>query len=106
MEVIVDPKTGQRNRDFRPYIEQECQGNSLYLYDPNRPFHYGLYDTAGQPSCDSWVQNFHQYPSKVPISVIDSTGRLHPLRPSWWRNGLKYRDLNNHAQPTHRYVHR
>ena len=97
MEVILDP-SGKRNRDFRPYIEEECQGNSVYLYDPHTPFHYGLYDTA-QPSCNSWIQNYHQYPSKVPISIIDRTGRMHYMKPNWFKHGLKYSDLRNHARP-------
>jgi len=99
MEVLLD-KNGSRNRDFRPYIEEECQGNSVYLYDPYVPFHYGLYDTGGSPSCNSWLQNYHQYPSKVPLSVVDSTGRLHLLQPSWFRHGLRYQDLNRNAHPT------
>ena len=99
MEVLVDNRSGKRNRDFRPYIEEECQGNSVYLYDPYVPFHYGLYDTS-QPSCQSWVQNYRQYPSKVPLSVVDGTGRMHLLQPSWFRHGLRYQDLNRNARPS------
>ena len=81
---------GTRNREFRPFIKQENQANSIYLYDPNGPgFHYGLYDTA-QPTCGTWLDIYYQYPSKIPAEVVDSTGRLYMVRPNWWRHGYKY----------------
>lgn len=100
MDVWVDPRTGLRNRDFRPYISLEEQANSVYLYSPNsRGFNYGLYETA-QPSCGSWLDIYYQYPSKVPTEVVDRTGRLHLIKPSWWRHGLRYEDLLKNARPT------
>lgn len=106
MNVWVHPKTGLRNREYRPYIEEEEQSNSVYLYDPLGPgFHYGLYETA-QPSCGSWADLFHQYPSHVPSEVIDSTGRMHMVRPNYWRHGYKYpvkegyENLVGHTRPT------
>lgn len=98
MNVWVDPQTGMRDRSFRPYISEEEQGNSVYLYDPNGPgFHYGLYDMA-QPSCGSWVgQIWDQYPSRVPSEVVDREGRLHMVRPSWWKRGYKYEPMVRHS---------
>ena len=61
MEIWLNP-SGTRNREFRPYIEQEETARSVYLYDPeNYGFHYGLYDMA-QPSCGSWLDIYDQYP--------------------------------------------
>ena len=92
---------GTRNREFRPYINQEETSRNLYLYSPNGPgFHYGLYDSA-QPSCQSWVRGIYdQYPSKVPSEIADNTGRLHMVRPSWWRRGYKYDPLIRHVRPS------
>ena len=59
MNVWVNAN-GTRNRCYRPYIEQEEQANSVYYYDPFRPFHYGLYDMA-QPSCGSMRALYYQY---------------------------------------------
>jgi hypothetical protein len=100
MNVLLNAD-GTRNRDFRPYIEEEELGNNLYLYDPNGPgFHYGLYDTA-QPSCGSWLDIYYQYPSKTPAAVVSNTGRLHLVRPEWWRHGYHYYEpLMRNSRPT------
>jgi len=98
MQVLLNPD-GTRNREFRPYIEQEEQGNSVYLYDPNVPFHYGLYDTA-QPSCGSWLDIYKQYPSKTPLSVVNYTGRQHLVRPWYWKHGHLYRPLLEETYPS------
>jgi len=66
---------GVRDMRFRPYIEQEETARSVYLYDPYVPFHYGLYD-GPQPVCGSWLNIYHQYPSKIPVKIISSDGRL------------------------------
>lgn len=96
MDVWVNPVTGRRNMEFRPYISEEEQANSVYLYDPNRPFHYGLYDGA-QPSCGSWVgQIWDQYAQRAPSEVVDRTGRLHLVRPTWWRD-LQYEPMIKHT---------
>lgn len=82
---------GTRNREFRPYIEQENQANSVYLYDPEGPgFHYGLYEKA-QPSCGYWIDIYNQYPSKVPMQTVDKHGFLHPYR-SHLHSGTKYKN--------------
>ena len=92
MNVLLNPD-GTRNREFRPYIEEEEQANSVYLYDPEGPgFHYGLYDTA-QPSCGSWLDIYDQYPSKNPFAIIDYTGREHLVRPWYWNRGYRYKPL-------------
>jgi len=97
MDVILNPD-GTRNRNFRPYIEEEEQANSVYLYDPNnRGFNYGLYNTA-QPSCESWLGLYNQYPSKIPGSVIDNTGRLHMVQPPN-KKGYHYEPLLRHMRP-------
>jgi len=99
MEIILNPD-GTRNRDFRPYIMEEEQANSVYLYSPNGPgFRYGLYESA-QPSCGSWLDIYDQFPSKVPGSVIDFTGREHLVRPWYWKNGYHYEPLLRHTIPS------
>lgn len=88
MNVILN-KDGSRNRDFRPYINEEEQSNNLSLYDPNgRGVHYGLYDSA-QATCGSWMDVYRAYPSKTPAAVIDSDGRMHISRPRTWRHGYR-----------------
>jgi len=108
MNVWVRPDSGLRDREFRPYINEEELSRSVYLYSPNGPgFHYGLYDTA-QPSCTSWLDIYEQYPSKIPAEVVDATGRLHLVRPNWYRHGYKYdageryENLLRHTRPTGR----
>ena len=98
MNVWIDQKTGRRDRSFRPTIEDEWQANSVYLYDPNGSgFNYGLYQGA-QPSCGSWVgQIWDQFPSRVPMEVVDKTGRLHLVRPTWWKYGYKFEPMLKHT---------
>jgi len=99
MEVWVR-SDGQRDREFRPYIDQEESDRSVPLYDPNNGFHYGLYQTA-QPTCmsfSSMLQQYQQY-SDVPAAVVDVTGRMHRVRPEWYRNGFRYASLTNQARP-------
>ena len=94
MNVWLNPD-GTRNRDFRPYIEEEEQANSVYMYNPNGPgFNYGLY-TQSQPTCGSWKNNiYNQYPPpKVPSEVVDNTGRLHLRKINLWKHGYKYEQL-------------
>ena len=71
---------GSRNRDNRPYIEEEEQSNSIYLYDPNGPgVRYGLYGGT-QPACGSWnaMARAHiQGHGVVPSQIIDRAGRAH-----------------------------
>ena len=98
MDVWLDPISGRRNREYRPYIEEENLANSVYLYDPEGPgFYYGLYQEA-QPSCGYWMDIYQQYPSKIPYEVADSSGRLHMVAPSWWRHGYKYEPLLNRVR--------
>lgn len=67
---------GTRDMRFRPYIEFEETGKSVYLADPNGDsFYHGLYD-GPQPLCGSWLSIYHQYPSKIPIKTISGNGRL------------------------------
>ena len=103
MNVWLNPD-GTRNREFRPYISQEETARSVYLYSPNGPgFNYGLYESAGQPSCGGWLNIYHQYPSKIPTGVVDQTGRLHPMRSNYQKFGLtpnKYESMLAHSRPT------
>ena len=93
-------ENGQRDREFRPYIEQEELARSVYLYDPEGPgFHYGLYQSA-QPTCGYWLDIYNQYPSKTPWEVADKTGRLHLVRPAYWRHGYKYSPLLRNTRPS------
>ena len=58
---------------------------------PNGPgFHYSLYQSA-QPSCGYWLDIYNQYPSKIPSEVMDKTGRLHLVRPTYWNHGIQIR---------------
>ena len=99
MEVWLD-SSGRRDREFRPYISQEETSRSVYLYDPNgRGFNYGLYESA-QPTCGSWIDIYDQFPSKIPSQIADKTGRLHAVRPNYWRHGYKYDPLLNHTRPS------
>lgn len=98
MNVWVNVPFGERNREYRPYIFEEGQSNSVYLYDPNgRGFQYGLYQTA-QPTCGSWLDIWDQYPSRVPSEVADRSGRIHMVRPEWWRHGYKYGSLEKNTR--------
>lgn len=73
MEVILNPN-GTRDRSYRPYIEEEELGKSVYLYAPNGPgFHYGLYDSA-QPSCGLWIDQYKAWPSRTPAREINDNG--------------------------------
>jgi hypothetical protein len=91
---------GTRNRENRPIIEKEGLADEIYLYNPNgRGFNYGLYQMA-QPTCGTWLDLFDQYPSKIPKDIVDGSGRLHPLKPDWFRHGLRYQDLSRHANPS------
>ena len=76
MEVWVDPKTGLRNREFRPYIDQEELGRNVHPYDPNRSPQHGLYDQA-HPSCLYWQDLHSSHPTQIPSHVIDKTGRMY-----------------------------
>lgn len=99
MNVTLHP-SGLRNRQFRPYIEQEELSRSVYLYNPEGPgFNYGLYDQA-QPSCGSWLDIYEQYPSKTPFQVIDDTGRLHSVEPDYATYGYCYEPLMRHVRPS------
>lgn len=80
MQISVNPD-GTRNRDFRPYIDQEELHRNVTLYDPHGPGHnYGLYSSA-QPQCNLWVDHFRSAASRTPASVVDRTGRQHLVRP-------------------------
>lgn len=65
---------GTRDFSYMPRPELSGQANSIYLYDPERPFHYGLYDKA-QPSCGTWLDLYDQYPSRTPMRSIDRDGQ-------------------------------
>lgn len=63
MQVWINPNTGFRDRSFRPYIngENEQRFGSM-PYDPNgRSFNHGLYEKAGQPTCDMYPSVLREY---------------------------------------------
>lgn len=63
---------GTLNRAYRPYIDSEELTKVFSLYDPNRPFNYGLYDSVAQPYCSTVQQNYLiDNPSPYPMSSID-----------------------------------
>ncbi len=82
---------GTRNRENRPYIQEEESARSLYLYDPEGPgFNYGLYDMA-QPSCGSWLNGIYdQYPSHNPGAVVTRDGRVYMVKPDHNKLGYKW----------------
>ena len=76
MQVLVNPD-GTRNRSYRPYISQEESTRSVALYNPDKPRHYGLYDST-QPYCTSWQAEFQRKhpplgPAVVPIGNLNNT---------------------------------
>lgn len=78
MEVLVN-SDGTRNRDFRPYIDQEEWKRNLILYDPNgqRLENTGLYDRT-RPACERWVDHFHRFETRFhapPGFRVDVDGR-------------------------------
>lgn len=79
MEVLIN-RDGTRNRDYRPYIDQEEIYRNIPLYNPNgRGPHYGLYDAA-QPACPSWrgqINKYEVYNHFQPAYVIDKNGVSH-----------------------------
>lgn len=84
MNIWVDPRTGIRDRSYRPYIDQEELSRNVAFYDPNsRGWNTGLYSTPGQPSCTSFQTEYRNRPVRIPEQFIDNDGRLHRLEPSW-----------------------
>ena len=85
MQVLVN-KDGSRNRQFRPYIDQEELYRNVPLYDPNGqgPF-YGLYERA-QPPCMTWRDKMWQFERAThvgPAFTIDRQGISHyPQNPT------------------------
>jgi hypothetical protein len=77
MEVLVRAD-GQRDRSFRPYINQEELKRNLILYDPNGyNVGTGLYDRT-QQTCGRWVDHFHQFQKKhhtPPEYIVEPNGR-------------------------------
>lgn len=73
---------GQRDRRFRPYIQDEQLNTHFQLYTPYEYVPVGLYSQAGQPSERSWLSEWRAYPSHIPVQVADTNGRLHSIIPS------------------------
>jgi len=84
MDIWIDPKTGLRDRSFRPYIDQEELNRNVALYNPNSSgWNSGLYSTAGQPSCTSFQTEYAKFYPKIPSAFVDNLGRLHRVEPNW-----------------------
>jgi len=81
MNVLVNPD-GTRNRDYRPYIDQEEFKRNVVLYDPNGyNIDTGLYART-EPGCQRWVDHFHQDQLRThrrPYERIDADGRANIL---------------------------
>lgn len=103
MDVWVNPN-GTRNRDFRPYISQEESGRSVYPYDPNTPFHYGLYDSA-QPSCGYWTGLLGQYNSmsRNPKPMNEVQDRCNCVTSRKTPPGIVHEPLPQHVDVYHGY---
>lgn len=101
MNIWINPKTGLRDRSFRPYIEEEELNRNVVLYDPNsRGWNTGLYSTPGQPSCTSFQTEFKSFPSKIPDQFVDNLGRLHRIDANWRvKNPTNYESLQKNINP-------
>lgn len=101
MNIWVNPRTGLRDRSFRPYIEEEELNRNVVLYDPNsRGWNTGLYSTPGQPSCTSFQTEYKSFPSKIPDQIVDNLGRLHRIEPGWKSmNPQQYQPLSKNINP-------
>ena len=79
MEVLVK-SDGRRDRSFRPYIDQEELKRNFVLYDPNGyNVGTGLYDRT-QPSCQRWIDHFHETQMRThqrPSFSVDRDGRTY-----------------------------
>lgn len=79
MEVYVD-STGNRIFINSPAVDQANQKRNVILYDPNGyNLDTGLYDRP-QPSCERWIDHFHQYQKKHPVPPlysVDQDGNTH-----------------------------
>ena len=75
---------GSRNRQFRPYIDQEETTRNLTLYDPNRPYYAGLYDSARPPE-RAWAEYVREqlalHPRQAQYIVSQNGTRTYPARP-------------------------
>lgn len=75
MEILLNPD-GTRNRDYRPYIDQEELHRNVGLYKPYESPKFGLYDSA-RPYCSMWLPYFQRHQPKVPFSTITANGRIY-----------------------------
>jgi len=79
MEVFVDSQ-GRRVFLNSPYINESELKYNVILYDPNGyNLNTGLYDRP-QPSCERWVDHFHQYEEEhhvKPIYSVDQDGHTY-----------------------------
>lgn len=83
MDIWVDPKTGLRDRSFRPYIEEEELDVNLGFYNPNDPnINTGFYSLPGERSCQMFQTQYNRRPVKIPEAFADNYGRLHNIQPN------------------------
>lgn len=67
MNILVRPN-GQRDRRYRPYIDQEETTRSIVLWNPYEPYHYGLYDSS-RPDCGQWQNYFNSNRQSFAVNV-------------------------------------
>lgn len=98
MEIWVDPRTGLRDRSFRPYIEEEELNVNVGFYNPNGRIDTGFYSIPGQQSCTSFQTQYFNRPSKIPNRFVDNLGRLHRIQP---KTANIYEPLSKNINPNY-----
>lgn len=99
MEIWVDPRTGLRDRSFRPYIEEEELNVNLGFYSPNGgSINTGFYSIAGEQSCQAFQTQYMNRPVKIPVQFVDNLGRLHRIQP---RFPNTYEPLSKNINPNY-----
>lgn len=97
MDIWVDPRTGLRDRNFRPYIEEEELNVTIGFYSPNDPYiNTGFYSDPGEQSCQAFQTQYFNRPDKIPEAITDNYGRLHNIRPN---NSDRYQLLAKNMIP-------
>jgi|694.fasta_scaffold11541_2 hypothetical protein len=100
MNIWVNPRTGIRDRSYRPYINEEELNRNVVFYDPNSSgWNTGLYSTPGQPSCTSFQTEYFNRPVRIPEQYVDNIGRLHRIEPDW--KVRQYQPLAKNINPNY-----
>jgi hypothetical protein len=70
MEQKVNIPFGTINRAFRPSLDYENTVRRWTIYDPNRPFNFGLYANGPREVSESFPDYFHNLMRELPRSGI------------------------------------